>query len=239
MLLSLVICITLFFVTAPYGRHRKKGWGPTVNHTPGWIAMEITSPLVFAYAFLHGGEKSTVNWIFFSVWTGHYFNRSIICPLRFHDKTKPMPLVICVSAAFFNIVNGFLNGTYLGSFQPAYEMSWLSDWRFIFGAALFISGFLINFTSDNILLSLRKHTAAGEYKIPEGGLFRWISCPNYLGEIIEWLGWALATWSLPGLSFAMWTAANLFPRAIAHHRWYKSRFEKYPPKRKAILPGIL
>jgi len=77
------------------------------------------------------------------------------------------------------------------------------------------------------------------YKIPNGGLFRWISCPNYLGEIIEWVGWALATWSLPGMSFALWTAANLIPRAISHHKWYKTKFKDYPHRRKAIIPGVL
>lgn len=74
--------------------------------------------------------------------------------------------------------------------------------------------------------------------IPSGGLYRFVSCPNYLGEIIEWSGWALATWSLGGLSFAVWTAANLLPRAISHHKWYRSRFPDYPPKRLAILPFI-
>jgi protein-S-isoprenylcysteine O-methyltransferase Ste14 len=69
-------------------------------------------------------------------------------------------------------------------------------------------------------------------------LYRWISCPNYLGEIVEWSGWALATWSLPGLAFAVWTAANLAPRAHSHHLWYREHFEDYPPQRKALLPGL-
>jgi len=57
------------------------------------------------------------------------------------------------------------------------------------------------------------------YKIPEGGMFNLVSSPNYLGEILEWTGWAIATWSLAGLSFALWTFANLAPRALANHRW--------------------
>jgi len=47
------------------------------------------------------------------------------------------------------------------------------------------------------------------------------------------------TWSLPGLSFAVWTAANLIPRALHHHSWYKKEFKDYPQKRKAIFPGFL
>jgi 3-oxo-5-alpha-steroid 4-dehydrogenase 1 len=47
------------------------------------------------------------------------------------------------------------------------------------------------------------------------------------------------TWSLAGLSFAVWTIANLVPRAIAGHKWYNEKFEDYPKDRKAILPYLL
>jgi protein-S-isoprenylcysteine O-methyltransferase Ste14 len=87
------------------------------------------------------------------------------------------------------------------------------------------------------LLRLKKANP-DDYSIPRGGLFRWVSCPNYLGEIVEWLGWALLTWSPAGLAFAAWTMANLVPRARAHHRWYRERFSDYPTKRKALVPGL-
>ena len=74
--------------------------------------------------------------------------------------------------------------------------------------------------------------------MPQGRLFRWVSCPNYLGETIEWAGWAIATWSMAGAAFAFWTAANLVPRAVAHHRWYRQKFPDYPNQRRAILPAI-
>jgi len=78
----------------------------------------------------------------------------------------------------------------------------------------------------------------GEYGIPRGGVFEFVSCPNYLGEILEWTGWAIATWSLPGLAFALWTAANLIPRAYANHAWYRKTFPDYPGKRKALIPFV-
>jgi hypothetical protein len=37
----------------------------------------------------------------------------------------------------------------------------------------------------------------------------------------------------------LWTFANLVPRAIDHHRWYKRRFDDYPPDRKAVFPYFL
>ena len=102
---------------------------------------------------------------------------------------------------------------------------------------MFVSGFIINRWADRKLRGLRK---AGEtaYQIPFGGLYQYISCPNYLGEIVEWCGWALATWSLAGLTFAIWTIANLAPRARSNHRWYREHFSAYPPERRALVPGV-
>ena len=75
-----------------------------------------------------------------------------------------------------------------------------------------------------------------DYKVAYSGMYRFISCPNYLGEIMIWAGWAVATWSLAGLSFAVWTIANLVPRARANHNWYRENFPEYPSERKALVP---
>ena len=117
-------------------------------------------------------------------------------------------------------------------------MDWVYDIRFIAGSILFLTGMVINIRSDNILLSLRKSSANG-YAIPKGGLFRYVSCPNFLGEIIEWAGFALMTWSIAALAFSILTAVNLIPRALDHHKWYRDRFEDYPRLRKALIPSIL
>ncbi len=121
---------------------------------------------------------------------------------------------------------------------PPYDAAWLGDPRFIAGAGVFLCGLALNIRSDNILLRLR--TQGGpDYSIPRGGLFRHVSCPNYLGEILEWGGWALATWSMAGLGFFVYAAANLGPRALSNHRWYRERFADYPTDRKALIPGVL
>jgi steroid 5-alpha reductase family enzyme len=137
-------------------------------------------------------------------------------------------------------VNGYLNGRWLFTFAPAgqYGVAWLADPRFVLGAALFLAGYLINQHADKVLLDLRRPGETG-YKIPRGGLYRLVSCPNYLGEIVEWSGFALASWSLPGLGFAIWTVANLLPRAVAHHRWYRETFPEYPAERRALIPFVL
>lgn len=236
--IAIITFFSLFFLSAPYGRHKRKGWGKTIDNRLGWILMEIVSPLTFAYFFLNGSsEKLMIMWIFLSCWVFHYTNRSLVFPLRLKTKGKKMPLMIMFSAIFFNAMNGYINGYYLGN-MGVYTNSWIYDWRFVLGTSLFTIGWIINVWSDEILLHLRKPHEKG-YKIPKGGFYRYISCPNYFGEMIEWLGFAIMTWNLASLSFALWTIANLAPRAFSNHKWYKNKFPNYPKNRKALVPFIL
>ena len=166
----------------------------------------------------------------------HYINRTFIFPFRIRTKGKKMPVVIICSGIFFNLVNGFSLGYYFAHFARYPENYFLQP-HFITGAALFITGIFINWKADNILIHLRMPGETG-YKIPCGWLFDYLSCPNLFGEIIEWAGYALMCWNLPATSFFIWTVANLIPRALSHHKWYKKQFENYPPERKAVLPFV-
>jgi 3-oxo-5-alpha-steroid 4-dehydrogenase 1 len=175
--------------------------------------------------------------LFFCMWEAHYIHRAFIYPLTLRTTVKQMPAMVMCLGILFNSVNAYLNGRYLFSFSEGYGNDWFGDPRFICGFALFIIGFVINRQADNTLRNLRKSDETC-YGIAYEGMFRFISCPNYFGEILIWVGWATATWSLAGLSFALWTMANLIPRARAHHNWYKEHFPDYPPERKALVPGL-
>jgi 3-oxo-5-alpha-steroid 4-dehydrogenase 1 len=234
----LIFPLVVKFV-APYGRHTTSKWGPLIPNRIGWILMESPALLLFAFLFLSGRNSiTTVPFIFFSLWMIHYLNRTVVFPFRLQTKGKKMPVTIVLMAFCFNLVNAFINGYYLGTLAGQYDLAWMSDPRFILGIILFVGGMAINMYSDNILIHLRKPGETG-YIIPSGGLFNYISCPNHFGEIIEWTGFAIMTWSFPGLSFAVWTICNLLPRAIHHHRWYKTTFANYPVNRKALIPFIL
>ena len=53
-LLAGATCLALLFVTAPYGRHRRPGWGPTVSNRVGWILMEMPAVALFIWIFTQG-----------------------------------------------------------------------------------------------------------------------------------------------------------------------------------------
>jgi len=200
--------------------------------------MEAASPLLMLLYFIIRDNSVTIPvLIFLILWEAHYIHRAFIYPFTISHKARLMPLSVIALGFLFNVVNAYLNGRYLFSFSPGYSDQWLCDPRFICGLVLFAAGYFINKKADETLRILGWNNE-GHYKIPYGGFYRWISCPNYFGEIVLWTGWAVMTWSLPGLAFAVWTAANLAPRARAHHRWYREYFPDYPRERKALLPFI-
>jgi steroid 5-alpha reductase family enzyme len=137
----------------------------------------------------------------------------------------------------FNTLNGSAVGYGLLRGGPPYPSDWFSSPAFLCGSLLFLAGFAVNLHSDAVLRNL-KAAGAGEYRIPWGGLYRFVSCPNYLGEITEWAGFAVLTWSLPGAAFAFFTFCNLAPRALTSHRWYRETFPDYPARRKALIPFL-
>jgi protein-S-isoprenylcysteine O-methyltransferase Ste14 len=237
-LLAVAVFVALFFVTAPYGRHAGRNPGPSINNGLAWLLMEAPAPLVFAACYLVGSPPLTATQlVFLGMWESHYLDRTFLYPFAVRISRKPFPILILLSGFIFNLTNAYLNGSYIVTHSQSYQMVWLRDGRFILGITLFILGFIINRHADYILRGIR-HSITGDYAIPQHGLYRWVSCPNYLGEIIMWLGWALATWSPAAAAFALWTIANLVPRAHAHHRWYHEHFAEYPQRRRALLPGI-
>lgn len=236
---GVITFLVLLKIPQPYGRHTKSNWGPMINNRLGWLIMELPALLVFVFFV-----RFTTNWLnltlltAFALWVLHYFNRAIIFPFRLKTKGKKMPVVIMGSAIFFNLVNGFINGYWLANFTPENKTDFDTNLRIVIGAVVFLAGFIINQYHDTLLINLRKGTNTG-YQIPYGGLFRFVSCPNFLGEIITWLGFFIVTQSLPALAFLVWTMANLIPRALDHHKWYRSEFPEYPAKRMAVFPFLV
>ena len=231
-IIGLVIFPINLIYKAPYGRHTSKKWGISIDNKLGWIIMELPALLVCPAIYFYFKIDFDISIMFICLWIIHYFNRTIIFPFRIKTKGKKMPLAIVLSAFFFNIVNGLINGYFLSNINLQSVSIFL-----ITGFLLFVLGLYINISSDNKLINLRKIKKG--YFVPKGGLFKYISCPNFFGEILEWFGFALMTFNIGTLSFFIWTCCNLIPRALAHHTWYKNKFNRYPKERKAILPFLI
>jgi protein-S-isoprenylcysteine O-methyltransferase Ste14 len=230
--------VYLMWVTAPYGRHARSGWGPVFPARVGWVVMESPAVLFWLWVYAQGVHRAElVPLVFLAMWQLHYVNRTFVFPLRFRKTAHPVPVAVAAMGFTFNCVNAWLNATQVAHLGD-YPTSWLTTPWFLVGAAMFFGGMAINWYADTVLIRLRAPGETG-YRIPYGGPYRLVSCPNYMGEMLEWAGWAVATASLAGASFFVFTVANLLPRALAHHRWYRRTFADYPPERAAVIPYLL
>jgi 3-oxo-5-alpha-steroid 4-dehydrogenase 1 len=150
------------------------------------------SPSVIAFAtFFALGEHATnmLPLIFLALWEMHYLQRTYIFPSLMRGTRRTLRLSVIAVAMLFYVINGYLNGRYLTQFSDGYSSAWLTDPRFVTGVIVFFTGMALNLHSDNILRNLRKPGEAS-YKIPRGGMFKFVSCGNYCGEIVQWCGWA-------------------------------------------------
>lgn len=230
--------VALVFVAAPYGRHGQAGWGPTMPNSAGWVVMELPAVLGFLAVYLAGRDRfAAAPLILAGLWLVHYVPRTFVFPFRIRTRGKRIAAAIVGMGFAFNCLNAYVVARWLSELGR-YPASWPADPRFLTGALLFVAGFAVNQRADRMLIDLRRPGDTG-YRVPEGWLYEYVACPNYLGEIVEWFGFALATWSLAGLAFALFTAANIGPRAVANLRWYRRSFPDYPPGRKALIPFLL
>lgn len=230
------VFVLLFFISAPYGRYLRTGWGPAVSSRTGWLLMEAPASLLMLSVLLFIPVNFVV-YLFLVVWQVHYFHRAFVYPFTLTSRRR-IPITVVVMAIVFNSANAFLNGYHFVLYQDWYGQEWLTRWNFIAGSLLFALGYYITKRSDRILVGLRTD-AADDYQIPRGFLYSYVSSPNYLGETVQWFGWSLMTFSPAAWVFLLWTIANLLPRAISHHQWYQEHFTDYPKNRKAFIPFVL
>ncbi|KAG0170876.1 hypothetical protein DFQ28_002170 [Apophysomyces sp. BC1034] len=217
-------------VIAPYGRFTGCWKANLSFHGKwSWFIMEVIPVSVFLHTA--GLSLSSTQWLLASLWLIHYFNRAIIYPIR-APSLAPLHIAVLAAGSVFNGLNGYTNGRWLASHDiPNTPKLWI-------GVSIWFAGLCFNIYHDSLLFRLRR--SGKGYFIPRGGLFEYVSCANYLSEMIEWTGYAIATWPcLPAFLFVVTTAGNLVPRALYTHRWYRQKFEDYPRNRKAVVPYLL
>jgi len=242
-----VVCVILVakLEVAYYGRYndRKSGnddrrWIPIdVNGKIAWVVQEIPNLFAVIACWVWGDaavKYSPGNLLLITLFAGHYINRTLIYPLQIRGG-KDTPLELMLAAFLFCCINGYIQIRSL----TAFIIVPVDMFTLPIGCALWALGLCINMHSDYVLRNLRQPGETG-YKIPHGGAFAYVSGANFLGEIIEWFGFAIASnFSLPALTFALTTAFNIGPRALNHHDWYLLKFkDAYPTKRKALIPFI-
>jgi len=238
--IALIVFVALYFVEAGYGYLFNPRFGRPVSNRIGWIVME--SPVFIAMTLLWLCSDrcwDPARLALFLLFQAHYLQRAFIFPLLIRGRSQ-MPAGIVVMGMAFNTLNALMQGGWIFYVSPdAYYAGWFAKPFIYIGAAIFLFGMAVNLHSDHIIRHLRKPGDTRHY-IPRGGMFRFVSSANYFGELTEWIGFAIASWSWAGAVFAWWTFANLAPRSASLYKRYEKEFgaEFTGLKRKRIIPFI-
>ncbi|WP_420429137.1 3-oxo-5-alpha-steroid 4-dehydrogenase [Algiphilus sp.] len=234
------------FVPAPYGRFAQ-GSGVNLHPKLGWWLMEIPATVVFLFFFLQSSPEAwtTTTLVLAGLWLLHYGNRGWFFPLAIRaapGARSSFSLMVMAMGMFVTAIHGYLHAMWFTEYGSHLTPQWLTDPRFLIGLAIYALGLFLILTSESVMRHLRPPNPpadAPRYRIPYGYGFRWVSNPQYLGEIIAWTGFAILTWGLPGVMILLISASNLVPRALATHRWYREQFPDYPRERRALIPYVL
>lgn len=238
--LAVVIFVALHYVRAGYGMFHTSKWGLSLNNKAGWVLMEAPVFLVMLYLWWNSSVRfHAAPLVFFLLFELHYFQRSFIFPFLMKGKSR-MPLAIMLMGVAFNVLNGIMQGRWLFYLAPKglYSDAWLVKPSFWGGAILFFAGMAINLHSDSVIRRLRKPGDTRHY-LPQKGMYRYVTSGNYLGELLEWIGFAVLTCSPAAWVFVLWTFANLAPRANSIRNRYREEFGMQAVgKRKRMIPFI-
>ncbi len=241
------VFIASLFVDSPFGKFASDKMGINLGPRLGWFLMELPAMLGFIYFYSQGQNATNLVPLFFLfVWVVHYLNRGFIFPYLIRSPKNVrgnFSISVVVMGLLVTTLHGYLNGSWVANYGDHLTNSWLSDPRFIIGIIMYYAGFFLNIHSDYIIRNLRskEEIKSGDkvYRIPFGGGFKFVSNPSYLGELLAFSGFAIATWGPGGIFVLLISAANLIPRSFATHRWYKEKFEDYPKNRKVLVPFLI
>jgi 3-oxo-5-alpha-steroid 4-dehydrogenase 1 len=244
--IALVTLVSAAFVQTPYGRFADSRYGVSLDPRIGWFLMELPASVVFIWYFVQGEHALAPFPLFvLFVWGVHYLNRGFVMPALMRvprgQKSSFSFFVVAVGWAVTSL-HGYLNGTWASSLSDRIGWDAFAEPSFVIGVAIYYGGLAVNLHSDHIVRNLRTKEEIRQgikrYRVPHGGLFEYVTNPSYLSEIVFWLGFAIFTWSLAGVYILLVTCANLVPRAVATHRWYREKFPDYPPERRILIPFV-
>lgn len=176
----------LLLLDAPFGKLGcASAWN--VHGNGAWMVMEAVAPCALVAKAYACGSLAWPTQGLVALFVLHYVNRAVYQPWR-NPPRSPLHLSVVVSAMAFNVLNGSLIGHWLAQGGTQSHASLAS----FLGLGLFLLGLWGNMHHDARLRRLRTeppardepvvqgHSAA--YRIPQGGLFEWVSYPHYLCE---------------------------------------------------------
>ena len=214
---------------------------PMIAFPAIWFILKKTpslAKLIYPVSKTGVSEWQTLMAILFTL---HFIKREFetIFIHRFGNDTMPVSNIFKNSGYYWLFAIWIAYAT----LHPLYTMPPNLNQRNL-GVGLFVIAELCNLKAHVDLRNLRP-AGSRIRKVPNTLLFSLVSCPNYLCEILAWVGFTLASQSVAAGVFTLVGAAQMTQWALQKHKRYRREFdgvdgrELYPKGRKAIMPFLL
>jgi len=220
-----------------------KDLGPQIAFLPVYL-MEYAGPWViyalFAMRLLPVYKnadlpQTNTQKVAFFLWMVHYTKRLLESLFVHEFGTLTMPI--------FNL---FKNCAYYWTFAalvgfnvniPTTEE--LPAWHLYLGFPWFCCFMTLNFIC-HMRLKYMRPKGTNAFVIPHGGLFEYITCPNYFCEIMTWFGFNILTGFTPaGVAFNIVGAWQMYQWATQRRDKFRKMFGKqWPENRYVLFPFI-
>ncbi|KAH6688550.1 3-oxo-5-alpha-steroid 4-dehydrogenase [Plectosphaerella plurivora] len=207
--------------------------GPVLLH----LAVLALRPLLYS-----NGDKpmSQTQWLGFALFAGHFFKREIetIFVHRFSASTMPARNII-KNSAYYWALSGLLCAWEIYAPWSASAKADDGATTAVIGVLIYLFGEISNAIVHLNLASLRS-PGGTERAIPRGYGTSLVTCPNYMFEIISWIGVAIALCSWSTTIFLSGGTYQMLAWAKGKERAYRKEFpETYKKKKFVLLPGLL
>ncbi|KAM0556815.1 hypothetical protein ACHAPJ_005875 [Fusarium lateritium] len=212
------------------------------------FVVEYIGPLLFhalavaarPYIYRNGdGDMSRTQWLAFGMIMLHFIKREYetLFVHKFSATTMPWRNIF-KNSAFYWAVSGVIcaYSIYHPSSLAAKAKEPAID---AVGIALYTFGESMNALVHRYLSTLRS-TGGTERKIPVGYGFDIVTCPNYLYEVLAWIGIILVSRDWTVIVFISIGIAQMVAWAKGKERAYRKEFgDRYKKKRYIMFPGLL
>lgn len=208
-------------------------FGPILIHTI------VVAARPFLYKNAEAWNLSSTQWLTYGMIVLHFVKRELETLFVHKFSANTMPAYnIFKNSFFYWAVSGLMCAYFI--YSPT-SLAATADKPIIdlVGTLIYLFGELGN-ASIHLYLSGLRSTGGTERKIPVGFAFSLVTCPNYMFEVLSWVGIIVASRDWSVAFFIAIGAFQMFTWAKGKERAYRKEFgDKYKKKRFVMLPGLL
>ncbi|KAK5997985.1 putative enoyl reductase [Cladobotryum mycophilum] len=199
----------------------------------------IHSAAVAARPYFIDTPMSHTQWLSFGMIVAHFIKRELETLFVHKFSANTMPARNIFKNSFFYWA--FSGALCAASIYGPWSLAAKADQPIVdaVGTALYLFGEIGN-ALVHLYLSTLRSSGGTERKIPFGYGFGLVTCPNYMYEVLSWVGIITASRDWSVILFIAIGAAQMYVWAKGKERAYRQEFgDKYKKKRYVMLPGLL